>query len=145
MNVGSVVSLVILIVLVILGYLAWRGRDNGPLGRAEREKELDAFIRTASENELAFRIAQLGAYAHSLRRNKLSFSENWAVNCRACLLVEIRLGRNPGETLEEILNRAQSDLTSGGWRTPSVRLEAEGIQQARSILQTTRWELTHRS
>jgi len=145
MNVGSAISLLILIVLVILGYLAWHGRDDGPLGRAEREKELDVFIRTASESELAFRIAQLGAHAHSLRTNKLSFTENWAVNCRACLLVEIRMSRSPGKTLEEILDRAQSDLTSGGWRTHSVRLELEGIQQAHSILQTTRWELTHRT
>lgn len=136
MNIGALVSFLIIIVFLTVGFLAWRGRDNGPLGRAEREAKLVAFVQSGTEQDLEWRLLQLKLNTRELSLGKPSLVDNWVADCRACLLLEIKLGIEPGKFLAEKLDSAQRELAFDSQNPQgAVREASEGLRRGQDILE----------
>ena len=142
MNIGALVSFLIIIVFLIVGFLAWRGRDNGPLGIAERDAKLVEFVQSGTERELEWRLLQLQLSTRELPRGKRSLIDNWVADCRACLLLEMKLGIEPGKFLTEKLDSAQREMAFDSQNPQDVVPEAiEGLRRGQEILQLLQMEL----
>jgi hypothetical protein len=142
MNIGALVSFLIIVVFLIVGFLVWRGRDNGPLGRAERDAKLVEFVQSGTEQDLEWRLFQLQLSTRDLPRGKPSLIDNWVADCRACLLLEMKLGIEPGKSLAEKLDSAKRDLAFDS-QTPQgvVREAIGGLQRGQDILELLQLEL----
>ena len=142
MNIGFLVSFLIIAVALTLGFLAWRGRDSGPLGRAEREAKLAKFVQSGTEQDLEWRLMQLKLSTRDLPLGKPSIIENWTADCRACLLLEIKLGIEPGKSLADGLYAEERELEFDRQNSQSLVREAiKGLQQGRDILELLQWEI----
>ena len=142
MNIGALVSLLIMVMFLTIGFLAWRGRDNGPLGRAERDAKLVEFVQNGTEQDLEWRLLQMQVRTRELPLGKPSVIDNWVADCRACLLLEMKLGIEPGKFLTEKLDSAQREMAFDSQNPQDVVPEAiEGLRRGQEILQFLQMEL----
>lgn len=142
MNIGALVSLLIIVMFVIVGFLVWRGRDNGPLGRAERDAKLVEFVQSGTERDLELRLLQLKLRTRELPLGKPSVIDNWVSDCRACLLLEMKLGIEPGKSLTEKLVSGQRELAFDSQNPQGVVREAiDGLRRGQEILEILQMEL----